>query len=613
MKYIKCIFFALFFSLGLGAQVTVTTDLPAEIAKNKEITVNIKFDKGPIKNYSKYEMLVPEGIVIKELDCRYGAFSFENNKVRVIWAITPADPIYTIQVKFFSGNETGAKQIAQTYAYAEKGQKLELEMAKIKFTVVDSLMPANANNQENNSGTEVAVSESTENKIEDTKKEVAEIKNESKEGEEIGKAEKIDAEKKIAEAKEELRKAELISNPNEKKAAIEMATQKQRKAEEELAAAERILVLSNALNNNADQKEKLNQPIDSIVKADVNVSADANQQEKSAASIDHHPSEKIEKAKETAMNKGAEDAQDLYKSIKPEDHHEDLQIEQQVSQLRLDSKDALEVGTREKLKAEAAMHDAYEALKKTKYIPDAEEKKLAVDKANADIEQAKSDLEIASKILTLSKSLEDNAKEIERLHLNDEPKPASTTVAANTTVSAGTEMAKENNSAPIAAEKPVEKIQEKPVEKPADTNTQVAESVQKQNPAAPSETLAAEVNVSQSKPVEESVTVEKEKVTEAPKEKPVVAVKENKTNNNNNNIAKSGNSGNAAFTLQLGSFVNNPDLSVFKKLGKVELRNENGKYKVFYGKFSSKEEAVEMRQKTVSKGFDCFVVTLSKP
>ena len=599
MKYIKGIIFAIFLSFTISAQVNVTTDLPAELAKNKEITLSIKFDKGPIRNYSKYEMLVPEGIVIKELDCRYGAFSFENNKVRVIWAITPADPIYTIQVKFFTGNETGPKQITQTYAYAEKGQKLELDMAKIKFTVVDSLAPANTNNAENSTNVVEANTESSENKTEETRKEVAEIKNETKEAEEIGRAEKVDAEKKIAEAKEELKRAESISNPSEQKAAVEAANQKQRKAEEELAAAERILVLSNSLNENANNKEKLNQPIDSIVKPETTQNVNNTQAEGSAADINSRPAEKIERAKETAMNKGAEDAQDLYKSIKPEDHHEDLQIEQQVSQLRLDSKDALEVGTREKLKAETALHDAYEALKKTKYIPDAEEKKLAVDKANADIEQAKSDLEIASKILTLSKSLEENAKEIERLHLTDENKPATiATASANTinteTATAIAETPKENPLPQVVVE---EKTQEKPVE----NVSQTPENVQKPANEVKTESIASDVK--------ENVKVEpkiEEKVAEPVKEKPVALVKENKPAIANN----SANKGN--FTLQLGSFVNNPDLSVFKKLGKVDLRNENGKYKVYYGKFLSKEEAVEMRQKTVSKGFDCFVVSLIK-
>lgn len=546
MTNIKGIILILFFGLSLSAQVIVTADIPAEVTKNSEILVNIKFDKGPIKNYSKYELLVPEGMGIKEVDCNYGAFSFENNKMRVIWAITPANPVYTIQIKLSTGSETGAKQLNQSYAYAEKGEKLELEMAKIKFSVVDNLS-SGANEESSKPEEVVAVAE-------DSKQEAAEIKNETKEAEEIGLTEKIEAEKKIAEAKDELRKAELISNPSEKKATIEAANQKMQKAEEELAAAERILTLSGSLNASATIKENIGQSIDSVAKAE---SIQANTTDTvDAASINHHPSEKIEKAKETAMNKGAEEAQDLYKSIKPEEH-DDSQIEQQVSQLRLDSRDALDVGTREKLKAETALHDAYEALKKTKYIPDAEEKKLAVDKANTEIEQAKSDLEIASKILTLSKSLEENAKEIERLHLADNTK-------ADTSQSAIA--AAHKHSEPTAT---------------GDDRAKVS-AVEKKSARTP-----------------------KEEIPEPKKELPTEKPKENKAV-----VAKNSSSGNTAFTLQLGCFVNSPDMSVFKKLGKVQLRSENGKYKVYYGKFKNKQDAVDMRLKTVAKGFDCFVVTL---
>ena len=643
MKYLLGLIFCLFWSNHFLGQISVTTDIPAEVLKNKEIVVNIKFNKGPIKNYSKYEMTIPRGIIVRELDSKYGAFNFENNKVRIIWAITPADHEYIVKIKLLTGNEIGPRQITQTYAYAEKGQKLELEMATVNFNIVDSLT---------NSGAE-------------TNKEITNIKTDSKEAQEVGNKEKASAEARIQEAKLAIQKAETITDEREREDALKTANDAKRKAEADLAEAERILVLSNSLNENAKEIEKLNQPIDSIIKVDnsklTSTSNESNNESQSATK----PPIKIEKAIENAMNKGAAEGEELYKDIKPEEHHDDQEIEQQVSQLRLDSKDALEVGTREKFKAEQSLHEGYDALKKAKYMPETEEKKQAIAAANEQIEQAKGDLEIASKILALSKSLEENAKEIERLHLGDQPKqdntpklavnsqttsktttteskeqviPISNVVANSSSKPASSESANTEKEQVAASSNTSVKANETASEtSPSNSNAETNASAQTTievntnnnnitlNTTTSAEknegmsTTSAATNESVEKPIAknnesntsqaEMASIEKTEKKEVEKPKPTIVetkvakvvepVSINKSNNN-------------AFTLQVGSFVNSPDMSKFKKLGKVELKTDNGRYKVFYGKFATKQEASDMRKITVDKGFDCFVVTLNK-
>lgn len=636
MKKMLRILVALFITVNVQSQVSVTSDLPAQVSKNIDLTLNIKINKGPIKNYSKFEMLVPSGVEIKEIDVKNGAFTFENNKVRIVWAITPPEPEYTIMLSLFTGNDLGNKDIKQTFAYAEKGQKLELEMPTLHFNVVDS-----DQSQANNN-----------------------VTTDTKEAQEIGNIEKLNAQAKIQEANLAIQKAESISDPKERNDALQLANEAKRKAEADLASAERILSLSNSINQNSKEIEKLNQPVDSIAKVD-NASIVIESRETSNESkVTSQPAVKIDIAKANAMNSGAAQAKDLYKDIKPEEHHEDQEIQQQISQLKLDSKDALEVGTREKLKAEQSLHDAYDALKKTKYMPEGEEKKIAIQQANEQIEQAKGDLEIAAKILTLSKSLEENAKEIERLHINDEPKTAPV-VNANTTsnqeksnvlvetppTQVSVNIANTSEQAPTKEktidasnneksiennEKPMIAINENPTKtssikvasvKKTETksnSTEVKESIEipnqnKTNKEA-EKTSEPIVSDNERKPAEEvkpkmednTNTASENKIVESP-----VAVAQNIEMSkekiaSETTVATNNNTIKGVFTLQLGSFINQPDLSKFKKLGKVEVKTENGKYKVYYGKYYTKSEASEMRQKTVSKGFDCFVVTLSK-
>lgn len=63
------------------------------------------------------------------------------------------------------------------------------------------------------------------------------------------------------------------------------------------------------------------------------------------------------------------------------------------------------------------------------------------------------------------------------------------------------------------------------------------------------------------------------------------------------------------FKLQLGAFSKEPNKSEFKAIGKVAVKTENGMYKVLFGSFSSREEALQKRAELVAKGVDSFVVS----
>jgi len=62
------------------------------------------------------------------------------------------------------------------------------------------------------------------------------------------------------------------------------------------------------------------------------------------------------------------------------------------------------------------------------------------------------------------------------------------------------------------------------------------------------------------------------------------------------------------YKLQLGAYAADPGKSKFASVGKVSVSNEGGFYKVLFGNFKSKEEALAKRSELSSKGFDSFVV-----
>ena len=93
------------------AQISVKTNLPEQIKINSETLFEAKIWKGPIKNFSKYQLELPQGITISEVDCKSGSFVQEDNIVKIIWAITPNETEFTITLKLLSDNSKGIKTI----------------------------------------------------------------------------------------------------------------------------------------------------------------------------------------------------------------------------------------------------------------------------------------------------------------------------------------------------------------------------------------------------------------------------------------------------------------------------------------------------------------------
>ena len=530
-------FFVFLLAVTLGAmqaQVNIKTDIPSEIKANTEVTVEVKINKGLIKNYSKYQMEVPQGITVKELDNNSGTFSFENGIAKIIWAITPADAEFGIKLVLTAEGVSGQKSIIQKYHYLEKGEKREIEISPIVITVVD--------------GSALASSPDSTAKIgegEDVKTQVSNLKKDSREAFEIGEKEKKIAEANLAEANAAITKANGIKNEKEKQEALSLAKEAKAKAESDLEVALRIISLAKALDENAKEIEQLNQPLEVDEAVDPSLAATEAALKASGATTKTTATSpaKIEKAKQDAITKGAKEAKGMYKPIKPGNQNIS-EIKQQVDQIRIDANDAYEVGTREKKKAETKLNEAYQAAKTAEEITDPVQRDLAVEKASRDKQRAEKDLELASKILTLAKSLEENAKEIEKLNLS-QGIVAST---GNSTV-----------ASPVVSDQPTQ---------PASGESQPAKT--------------------------------------QPKVEPVV--KKQVVENNNavsNKIKESG----TVYKVQIGACVNPPDRSVYVPLGKVEVITEDGKYKVYVGSYTNREEAVKRKEEIIAKGFDGFIVS----
>lgn len=226
----------------LNGQVTMLNNIPAGISPGAELTVEIKINKGAISNFAKYQMDVPQGVIIKEIDSKGGTFAFENNRVKIIWNTIPAGPELTLNLKLLAGNTTGASVINQKFYYMEGDARKEVEADAINV----------------NFGGETVKKNVTSGEKVQSNMQAAQLKKDSKDAYDTGIKEQEAAEKKLAAADEALKKAEALNDDDAKKTAIEKANASKQKAEKDKVVASKILMLAKSLDDNANEIERLN-------------------------------------------------------------------------------------------------------------------------------------------------------------------------------------------------------------------------------------------------------------------------------------------------------------------------------------------------------------------
>lgn len=259
----------------LKAQVTMQTNLPKAVPLNSDITFEVKINKGAFTNFAKYQMEIPRGTVMKEVDVKSGSFTFEDNVVKIIWVMAPVESEFTIKMKLITGVIAGKKSFSQKYFYVENDDKREVEMEPVMVAFKDSASSAasvstddfytmTAKTAPSLLTTTINAAEISTKNPELLKQQVLQLKKDSKDAYKVGEREKKKAELKLSESAEALTKAETLNDENEKSAAIATANNDKKKAENDLQVASRVLILAKSLDANANEIDSINRSINPL-------------------------------------------------------------------------------------------------------------------------------------------------------------------------------------------------------------------------------------------------------------------------------------------------------------------------------------------------------------
>lgn len=132
------------FGISMFGQVTLTTNMPASLSSGSNTDFEVKINKGSVANFAKYQMDVPAGVTISEVDSKSGNFTFENNRAKIVWVSVPSEAEFTLKFKVnVSSSAPPEGAVIQKFYFLENGAKKEVEAEALNVQFGGSATPKN--------------------------------------------------------------------------------------------------------------------------------------------------------------------------------------------------------------------------------------------------------------------------------------------------------------------------------------------------------------------------------------------------------------------------------------------------------------------------------------
>lgn len=113
------------------APITVKMDVPQSVVAGQEFTVNVNIEKGTLEEFSRFQQELPAGFTAVPDNSGSADFSFDNQRVRLIWLKLPADPVIDISFKIRSDARLrGDLTLFGEFSYVENNERRSIVIDK---------------------------------------------------------------------------------------------------------------------------------------------------------------------------------------------------------------------------------------------------------------------------------------------------------------------------------------------------------------------------------------------------------------------------------------------------------------------------------------------------
>ena len=112
-------FSSFFFQNG----VTIKVDMPDVIEAGTEITVNVTINKGRVTGFARYQQDLPYGFTAMAINSANADFSFQDQKVRLLWLRVPDDNEFNFSYKIIANERlTGEINLDGRFSYIDNNE-----------------------------------------------------------------------------------------------------------------------------------------------------------------------------------------------------------------------------------------------------------------------------------------------------------------------------------------------------------------------------------------------------------------------------------------------------------------------------------------------------------
>jgi len=114
-------------SWAFAQDVKVTHNLPSSAKAGEAIDAQFTVTKGNIGAFAKFQCDMPAGTQVAAGDTKSGNFTFENNRVKIVWVSLPGDATFNFSLKITLAG-SGSQNLTGQFYYLENNVKKEYDI-----------------------------------------------------------------------------------------------------------------------------------------------------------------------------------------------------------------------------------------------------------------------------------------------------------------------------------------------------------------------------------------------------------------------------------------------------------------------------------------------------
>jgi len=129
----------LFINFLLSEDVTLSIDVPTEVKAGAEFDVELTFKKGSIESFARFQQELPNGLTAQSVDPAKADFTFENQKVKLIWLRLPSDKEFKVSYRVKVDERLkGQFDLKGLFSYIEENQRKSVNIGSPSINITPS-------------------------------------------------------------------------------------------------------------------------------------------------------------------------------------------------------------------------------------------------------------------------------------------------------------------------------------------------------------------------------------------------------------------------------------------------------------------------------------------